>query len=214
MSIHEIDMSKDPRREQFAYFQTFPNPQMGVTVPVDVTELNRWRRRMGLGFFLPFLYCAERAANGVPELRRRLRNGGAVEYDWCPSSHTLALPDGTYGYCALRADRSFPEYLPYAAAEQERARHHSTLDDGEDAESLLFVSCLPWLSYTALIQPTLGPSDSNPRITWGRYESREGRLMLPVTLLAHHALVDGVHVAHFYEGLEHEMKEVVSIQTL
>ena len=27
-------------------------------------------------------------------------------------------------------------------------------------------------------------------------------LMLPVTLLAHHALVDGVHIARFYEQLD------------
>ena len=32
-----------------------------------------------------------------------------------------------------------------------------------------------------------------------------GRTSLPVTLLAHHALVDGVHIAAFYDALEAEM---------
>lgn len=96
------------------------------------------------------------------ELRRRIRGDQVVEYDRCPSSHTVALPDGTYCYCSLEVDRPFREFLPYAAAEQERVKAAPTLEDGEDGESLFFVSCVPWLSYTALTQPTPTPADSNP----------------------------------------------------
>ena len=71
-------------------------------------------------------------------------------------------------------DRPFREFLPYAAAEQERVKAAPTLEDGEDGESLFFVSCVPWLSYTALTQPTPTPADSNPRITWGRWHRQGG----------------------------------------
>ena len=188
-------MSREPRRDQFAYFQTLANPYVGVTVQVDVTELAAWCRETGSSFFLAVLYAAVRAANGVPELRRRIRGDQVVEYDRCPSSHTVALPDGTYCYCQLEADRPFREFLPYAAAEQERVKEAPSLEDGEDGESLFFVSCVPWLSYTALTQPTPTPADSNPRITW----------LLPMTLLANHALVDGIHIARFYENLDREL---------
>ena len=46
------------------------------------------------------------------------------------------------------------------------------------------------------------PADSNPRITWGRYTREDGRVRMPVTALCHHALVDGLHLARFYEALE------------
>ena len=70
-------------------------------------------------------------------------------------------------------------------------------------EGLYFVTSLPWLHYTQLIQPTSGGDESNPRISWGRFEADgRGRLMLPVTLLAHHALADGLHVARFFQGLD------------
>ena len=133
------------------------------------------------------------------------RGDQVVEYDRCPSSHTVALPDGTYCYCSLEVDRPFREFLPYAAAEQERVKAAPTLEDGEDGESLFFVSCVPWLSYTALTQPTPTPADSNPRITWGRWHRQEGRTLLPMTLLANHALVDGIHIARFYENLDREL---------
>ena len=178
---------------------------MGVTVQVDVTEPADWCRETGTSFFLAVLYAAVRAANGVPELRRRIRGDQVVEYDRCPSSHTVALPDGTYCYCQLDTDRPFADFLPYAAAEQARVKEAPSLEDGEDGESLFFVSCVPWLSYTALTQPTPTPADSNPRITWGRWHRQEGRILLPMTLLANHALVDGIHIARFYENLDREL---------
>ena len=75
MNWRTVDMSRESRRDQFAYFQTLSNPYVGVTVQVDVTELAVWCRERGTSFFLAVLYAAVRAANGVPELRRRIRRG-------------------------------------------------------------------------------------------------------------------------------------------
>ena len=55
-----------------------------------------------------------------------------------------------------------------------------SIEDGDAADSLLFVSSLPWLRYSSLIQPTPEPADSNPRITFGRYGEQEGRTLMPV----------------------------------
>ena len=94
----------------------------------------------------------------------------------------------------------------HAQREQERAKSARSLDDGDDGLDLLFISSLPWLSYTALAQPTPSPADSNPRITWGKWFERGGRRYLPVTVLCNHALVDGVHLARFYAELEKWMR--------
>lgn len=206
MCYRRIDMAKDPRRAQFDYFRTLANPYVGVTVPVDVTGVWERSRRMGDSLFLRVLYAVVRGANAVPQLRRRIRaDGTVVEYDSCPSSHIVPLPEDAYCYCTLDCRRPYGEFLPYALAEQERARAAASLDDG-DQESLFFLSCVPWFSFTSLIQPTPAPADSNPRLTWGRCEKREGRMELPLAILAHHALVDGVHIARFYEAVAAEMK--------
>lgn len=60
------------------------------------------------------------------------------------------------------------------------------------------------MGYTALRQPVPTPADSNPRLTWGRFEERDGRAVMPVTVLVNHALVDGVHIGAFFEALERE----------
>ena len=73
MSFHVVDLSRDPRRAQFDYFRSLANPYVGVTVAVDVTQVLAWTKRTGSSFFLAVLYAAARAANAVPELRRRVR---------------------------------------------------------------------------------------------------------------------------------------------
>ena len=210
MDFRIMDMEQDPRREQYAYFRSLANPYVGLTVNVDVTALLEWTKATHSNFFLSFLYAAVRAANSVPELRRRIRGEQVVEYENCPSSHTVALDNGVYCYCHLEMDKPLAEFLPYAAAAQEQAREQPSLDDGEDGESLFFVSCVPWLSYTSMIQPVPVPADSNPRITWGKYFRQGEQTLMPVTLLAHHALVDGIHIARFYEALDRELTAITT----
>lgn len=207
MECRVINMEQAPRREQYAYFRTFANPYVGLTVNVDITGLMPGKAR-GESLFLLTLYAVSRAANSVPELRRRIRGEQVVEYANCPSSHTVALDNGAYCYCQLEVNRTLEDFLVYAAEAQDYARDHPTLEDGEDGESLFFVSCVPWLSYTSMIQPVPVPADSNPRITWGKYFRQGEQTLMPVTLLAHHALVDGIHIARFYEALDREMAAI------
>jgi chloramphenicol O-acetyltransferase type A len=175
---------------------------VGVTQNVDVTELVNFCREKKYSFYLTFLHAAALAADEVPQLRQRIHEGGIVEYDACPTSHIELLEDETYCYCTLRHHMPLEEYIPYAEAMREKCRQKASIEEDDDVESMYFISSLPWLHYSAMIQPTAGGEDSNPRITWGRYEKDiHGRLQMPVTLLAHHSLADGIHIAKFYQNL-------------
>ena len=207
MEYRVIDWAEYPRRAHFEYFNGMANPYVGVTVETDVTDFMAACKSNGLPFFLSFLYCAGRAANAVPELRQRVIGGRPAEFVSCDTSHTVMRGDGTYGYCRLNCMQPFAAFLPEALRLHEQAKTDAALDDGADADSLLFISTLPWVHYSALTQPTPSPADSNPRITWGKYAEAGGRLTMPVTLLANHALVDGAHLGAFYDALAAEMKK-------
>lgn len=202
MSYRKIDLESYPRKAHFAYFSKMANPYVGVTCEVDITGLWQQCKAQALPFFLTLLHTVSRAANRVPELRQRILDGKIVELSHCDTSHTVMHEDGTYSYCRLDCRAPLREFLPQAQAAHEYAKTHASLDDGEDGYSLLFISCLPWISYTALTQPLPSPADSNVRITWGKAFDRDGRVFLPVTLLAHHALVDGIHLSQFYRELD------------
>lgn len=202
-----IAMEADARKDHFAYFQGMGYPYLGVTVNVDLTDWQAAVKAKGLPFFHSFLYAVANAANRVPQLRRRIKDGSVIEFDQCLSSYTVALENGAYGYCTLKTDLPFEEFLEYARTEQQKAVAQASIDDGEDALALFFISSLPWFSYTALVQPVPHPADSNPRITWGRSFVQEKKTWIPVSLLCHHALVDGIHLNRFFEQLDTQLKD-------
>lgn len=202
MDCRFLDLSGDPRRAHFDYFRAMANPYVSVTAECDITRLHEAVKERGWPFFLTALHCAVNAANAVPELRRRIRGEQVVEYDRCLSSHTVALEDGSYCYCVLDCAGPLAEFLPEAQAKVEQAKQAPSLDDGADPDALFFLSSLPWISFTSLSLPTPSPADSNPRITFGKFFRRKGRVLLPVNLTVNHALADGLHMAAFFRGLE------------
>ncbi len=212
MAYRMIDMDTYPRRAHFDYFRSLAYPYVGVTQEVDVTGLVQFCRARGVSFYLTFMHAAALAADGVPQLRHRIREGAVAEYDECPTSHTEPLPDGTYCYCTLHHHLPFDAYIAQAEEARRRCREAASIQEDEDVESMYFISALPWLHYTALIQPVAGGDESNPRITWGRYdEDGRGRLMMPVTLLVHHALADGLHLGQFFAGLTQQIAGLTEI---
>lgn len=205
MNYKKISMDTYARKDHYAYFSQMGYPYAGVTVNVEITDWLSVVRARKLPFFHSFLYAAEAAANSVPQFRQRIGENGPIEYESCRSSYTVALDDGTYCYCTLDTQQPFEEFLIYAADEQEKAVNKAGIDDGEDAQELFFISSLPWLTYANLIQPVPVPADSNPRITWGRYFQMERKMWIPVSVLCHHALVDGIHLHRFYQQLEKQL---------
>ncbi|MDD3920956.1 MAG: CatA-like O-acetyltransferase [Eubacteriales bacterium] len=208
-AYNTINMEQYARKAHFAYFSTMANPYVGVTCPVDITRFLAKAKEEHRPFFLSFLWTVAASANAVPEFRQRIYNSGIIEFAECPTSHTVAKEDGTYSYCRLNCRMPLTQFLPYAAERQRIARAGGGIaETEEDALSALFISTLPWLYYTALVQPVPSPADSNPRITWGKYTRQEGKTVLPLSVLCHHALVDGRHIAAFYDDLQAALERI------
>ena len=206
-AMKRIDLDTYPRRDHFNHFCAMAYPYAGVTVDVDVTDLLSLCREKGYSFYLMVLHAVALAADEVPEFRRRIDHGGIVEYDECPTSHIELKPDGTYAYCTLRHHMPLAEYLAQAESARTAAREGGSIEEEDDVQSMYFISTLPWLHYTQLIQPVACGEESNPRITWGKYQANDkGRMMMPLSVLVHHALVDGIHIAKFYEAFNQQMK--------
>ncbi|MFQ6976050.1 MAG: CatA-like O-acetyltransferase [Oscillibacter sp.] len=130
--------------------RTMTDPWAGITVPVDITDL--LASLNGRPFFLSYLYAVMRAANAVPELRRRLLpDGQVVEYDHCDPSYTVMKPDGTgiYVYCLLEDDlSSYEKFVAEGKRRQRETLERGTLTEDGDVLANFFVSRVPWLYFT------------------------------------------------------------------
>ena len=199
--MRTIDLEHWPRRPHFELFRSYELPHLAVTAPVDVTALKAGAARRGLSLFHALVWAATRAANEVPELRQRIRGKTVVEHDRVHPSFTAAGPDETFLWCHARWDPDPRGFAAAALAAERAAAARDPLAE-ETGDDLLFVTSLPWLSFTALQHPMRVPGDCVPRIAWGRLERVADRDRLPLALQAHHALVDGLHVARFFRQFD------------
>lgn len=217
-NVRWIDMDTYERKEQFDHFLGMYFPFVQVTVQVDITDLLYRVKQERLPFFLSFLYCLGRAANSVPELRRRIREEKILEYDVCRLSYTVSAPDGTYRYCGIRCDLPFDEYISKGIAAQQKAEQSEHLTEEDDPESYYFISSMPWTSFSGISMPFPDNRFSVPSFMMGKYTTApvpveggsnivfENRTTIPVCLQVHHSLVDGRHIGRFFDVLNDELQ--------
>jgi chloramphenicol O-acetyltransferase type A len=197
-----INQSNWPRREQFELFKTFGSPYFSITADVDITT---YRRRLPKGgrFTIGLVYALARAANVVPEFRQRIRGPDVIEFDTVHPSIIVLNNDEAFRFCAFPFAEDYAEFAKDAPARMERAKAAASMFDYQDQDDFLFLTGLPWISFTGVMHaaPTQAP-DSVPRIAWGKFRDIAGRIMLPLNVQVHHALVDGIHVSRFYAQVE------------
>lgn len=198
-----LDMNTYPRRSHFDYFRSLAFPYVGLTANVDVTNLIRRAKELKGSSFLAILWAASQAANAVPELRQRIEGDAIVEYDHCNCGHTVALSDHTFCNCTTDCRRSLEEFLVYGKrCQEEAALHTGFVNPDEDESGMIFTSCVPWVTFTQVVQPVPIPADCNPRIVFGKFFPEGDRTMMPLHIQCNHALVDGYHISRFYQEFE------------
>lgn len=69
-------------------------------------------------------------------------------------------------------------------------------------------SPMPWISYTHISHINSGKKENaTPLFDWGKYFERDGRILLPFSVQAHHSFVDGIHVGKLADALQKFLEE-------
>ncbi len=108
-----IDTASWPRRDHFTFYRQFANPSFNLCVPIAAQRLYECAKDRRVSFFQLALYALLRAANGVPQLRQRVRNDEVIEYD----SLAVMTPVMTVGegFRQVWCDNA-PEFTAFSAA--------------------------------------------------------------------------------------------------
>jgi chloramphenicol O-acetyltransferase type A len=201
--MRTIDMQTWPRREHFKLFSTFDHPHLSVCANVDLTAFYPVVKKRGYSITVAIVYVLSRASNAIPEFRYRIRAGAVVEHEIANPSVTILVGEDLFSFCTIDYVEDFPEFAVRAAEKIAYVKEHPTLKDEPGQDNLLFMTALPWVSFTSVIHPMqLHPADSVPRFAWGKF-FEDGRLLkMPLGVQGHHALMDGVHVGKFYAEVQ------------
>ncbi|TNE35147.1 MAG: chloramphenicol acetyltransferase [Alphaproteobacteria bacterium] len=202
----EIDPAGWPRRAHYELFRAAAMPHMSLTARVDVTAFHAAVKAENGSLFAGVLYAALKAANDIPEMRIRFRDRRIIEHERIHASYTVPLSGDRFGFCETLYSQ---DRKSFEAAMREAIATATAIDEltenTTESDHWIYSSCMPWLDFTGAQQPVASADDCIPRIVWGKIVERDGRREMAVNLQAHHALVDGLHAARFFELMQRNL---------
>ena len=201
--MRHIDMDNWTRRAHFETFHAMDAPHFNLCANVDITLLRFALKQRNVSFTIGMMYLIAKTANRIPEFRYRIRESKIVEYEVVHPSTTILVENELFSYCSVEYTPDLGAFANKAAERIAEVRQNPELDDGDWRDSLLFMTSIPWVSFTGIMHPIhLSPVDTVPRFAWGKFFQEGDKLKMPLSVQAHHALLDGFHVGKFYNQFE------------
>lgn len=206
MSVREIDQATWSRREHYKTFGSFQFPHFNVCAEVDVTRFRPAVKRAGFSFNTTFIFLVARTANDIPEFRRRVRGETIVEHEVVHPASTVLVDEDRFSFLWLDYRTDLAVFASEARERLAAVQSHLTVETDYSRDDVLYMTAIPWFAFTSFQHPM--PSlvaDSIPRFAWGKYHESANRLVMPLSVQAHHGLMDGVHVGRYYRQIQHHL---------
>jgi chloramphenicol O-acetyltransferase type A len=200
-----LDIERWSRRRQFEFFKDYNNPFFNICASVEVTRLlDLTRAAKSISFFIAYHFLSMKAANEVEPFRYRLRGDRVLVHDRIHAGTTLLLADENFTFVYFDYAEDFEVFQTHAKAAVELAKAGgSSLDERAERDDLIYHSVIPWVTFTSISHARKGGGqESVPKIAFGKYREDGDRIRMPVSVEAHHALMDGLHVGRYFERLE------------
>jgi chloramphenicol O-acetyltransferase type A len=197
--MRTVDIDSWARKEHYRLFRQFAQPHFNMCASMDVSSFYPAMKASGVSLTVAIVYLIARTANAIPEFRYRLRPEGVIEHEVVHPSATILTGAELFSFCKMPYCENFALFHTSALERIAYVNAHLNLTDESDTDDLLFMTSLPWVSFTSFTHPLpTDPPDSVPRFAWGKITQEGDRWKMPLSVQAHHALMDGLHMARYY----------------
>lgn len=196
-----IDEKTWERAMHCMVFRNSIEPQFCVTFEADITNFKEKVKKQGLSFTMAMVYAVCKCANEIEEFRYRFLDGKIVLYDRIDTAFTyLNKSTNLFKVVNVPFVDDISEYCKLAYKTANEQREYFTGPLGND---VFQCSPMPWVTFTHISHTNSGKKDNaTPLFDWGKYYEKNGRIMIPISVQAHHSFVDGIHVGQFVNGLQ------------
>ena len=197
-----IDLKNWKRKEHFELFRQYDEPFWGIVTEVDCTRALEQAKKQDISFFVYYLFQSLRAVNAVENFRLRIEDDRVVLYDRIHASATIGREDETFAFSFIEYSDSL-ELSNHTLLKEAAVVKKATgirLKGNNLRNDVIHYSAIPWIHFSGLSHArNFKANDSIPKISFGKLMEKGGRQMMPVSLHAHHALLDGYHAGKYFE---------------
>lgn len=184
-----------------AVFRNSVEPAFCITFEADITNFKRMVSEKDISFTMAMVHAVCKCANEIEAFRYRFVDGRVVLFDRIDTAFTY-LEKGAELFKVVNVP-FVDDLSEYCALALKTAHEQEQYFTGPLGNDVFQCSPMPWVTYTHISHTNSGKRDNaTPLFDWGRYYERDGRVMIPISVQAHHSFVDGLHVGRFVEKLQ------------
>lgn len=196
-----IDEKTWERAMHCKIFRNSIEPSFCVTFEADITNFKCAVKEKKLSFTMAMVYAVCKCANEIEAFRYRFSDDKVVLFDRIDTAFTYLNKDTElFKVVNVPMTDSLEEYCELALKTANEQKEYFTGPLGND---VFQCSPMPWITYTHISHTISGNKDNaTPLFDWGKYYEKNGRIVIPVSVQAHHSFVDGLHIGQYAEKLQ------------
>ena len=182
-------------------FRNSVEPAFCVTFEADITRFKRVVKELGVSFTLAMVYAVCKCANDIDAFRYRFVDGQIVLFDKIDTAFTyLNQETELFKVVNVPMIDDLKEYCEFAETIAKEQKEYFTGPLGND---VFQCSPMPWVTYTHISHTNSGKKDNaTPLFDWGKFYEKNGKIVIPISVQAHHSFVDGIHIGKFVDNLQ------------
>ena len=204
----EINLNENP-------FIDFLSARYAISARVNVESMWNWCHENDKSFFIMSLGCLMNAVNSVPELKRRIIDGKAVEYDYLEGL-TPIMDEGNNVYKEMRVKTpqefdgilKWHDYVKKLSSDILSGKQEglSLEMQQRDLTNVANFSCIPWVDFDMITNCVVNGRAIQPLITWGKVNEN---YEMSVSITVSHIFVNGRELGNFYENAQKEFDKKI-----
>lgn len=208
-----INLSNPHRKKHFDFFKNMDQPHFNICANVNITHFLEFLDAKNYPFTPTMVYFIAKAANEIPTFRWRIRGTQILEHSAVHPSFTVNTEEAdVFSFCTVDFFQDFSTFLTNTLKVMEDMLKNPSMEDEPGRDDYLFLSAIPWVSFTSFSHAMhYSPTDSVPRITWGKYFEQNNQILMPLSVQAHHAVVDGRHTGQYFQLFQSYMDDPVNV---
>ena len=197
----DFDLENNP-------FINFLSSRYTMSARVNVENLWIKSKEQDLSFFVMSLGALMNALNDIPQMRRRIIDGGVIEFESLDAVCPIMDKDETvFKEIRIEAPQRFHNILKwhdyvvdYQLNVLEGVDKAFDLDTMErDKINIANFSCIPWVDFDSITNATAAGNAIQPLITWGKVNEN---YEMTVSITVSHIFVNGLELAKFYKNAQ------------
>ncbi len=210
--MNYIDLEKWNRKGHYEFFHRMDYPQFNICMDIDVSNFIKFTKQNGLSFYYSMVFASTTVINQIENFKYRIHDDKVVIHDKINPSFTYMDKNGQddlFKLITVELNDDIYKFDKIAKETSENQNDYFGLDKLIGRDDLIYITCIPWISFTHISHTiSLNKNDSVPRISWGKYYKRGGKTLLPFSVQANHALIDGFHIGKYVDKLQTFMDEI------